>query len=82
MPNVTDPDLQRRFMKMAVEEARKSKPEDDGVHPMVGAVVVKDGEVLATAHRGEMGKGDHAEFTASEEARAIGQSPGRPCTQH
>jgi pyrimidine deaminase RibD-like protein len=59
-----DPDLQRRFMEMAVEEARKSKPEDDQVHPMVGVVVVKNGEVLATAHRGELGKGDHAEFTA------------------
>ena len=88
MPNVTDPDLQRRFMKMAVEEARKSKPEDDGVHPMVGAVVVKDGEVLATAHRGEMGKGDHAEFTALEKklrdrpiAGATVYTTLEPCTR-
>jgi pyrimidine deaminase RibD-like protein len=82
------PDLQRRFMEMAVEEARKSKPEDDGVHPMVGAVVVKDGEVLATAHRGEMGKGDHAEFTALEKklrdrpiAGATVYTTLEPCTR-
>ncbi|MGO8689937.1 MAG: deaminase [Thermoguttaceae bacterium] len=61
-----DPDLQRKFMVMAVEEARKSKSEGDGVHPMVGAVVVKDGNVLATGHRGERAEGDHAEYTALE----------------
>jgi len=43
-----------KFGRMAVDEARKSKPEDERVHPLVGAVVVKDGEVLARAHRGEL----------------------------
>jgi pyrimidine deaminase RibD-like protein len=56
----------RRFMEMAVQEARKSKAEDDQPRPKVGAVVVKDGKVLATAHRGELALGDHAEFTALE----------------
>ena len=51
---------------MAVAEARKSKSEDGRVHPKVGVVVVKQGRVLATAYRGEQGKGDHAEFTALE----------------
>jgi pyrimidine deaminase RibD-like protein len=63
---VADPDLQRKFMELAVEEARKSKPEDDKPHPKVGVVVVKNGDVLATAYRGELGKGDHGEFTALE----------------
>lgn len=63
---VADPDFQRRFMEMAVEEARKSKPEDERAHPRVGVVVVKDGNVLATAYRGELGEGEHAEFTALE----------------
>lgn len=55
-----------RFARLAIEEARKSLPENDGrSHPMVGAVVVKGGNVLATAHRGEA-KGNHAEYIALE----------------
>jgi pyrimidine deaminase RibD-like protein len=59
-------DLQRKFMEMAVEEACKCKPKDERVHPRVGAVVVKDGIVLATAYRSELAEGDHAEYTALE----------------
>ncbi|MGC1782717.1 MAG: deaminase [Acidobacteriaceae bacterium] len=54
-----------RFARMAVDEARKSTAEDHRAHPMVGCVVVKDGRVLATAHRGEV-EGNHAEFIALE----------------
>ncbi|OAI48383.1 hypothetical protein AYO44_07045 [Planctomycetaceae bacterium SCGC AG-212-F19] len=54
------------FMRMAIEEARMSVAEDGRDHPKVGAVVMKDGVVLATAHRGEMGEGEHAEYTALE----------------
>ena len=55
-----------RFSKVALDEARKSVAEDDAKpHPMVGAVVVKNGAVLAVAHRGEA-PGNHAEFTALE----------------
>jgi pyrimidine deaminase RibD-like protein len=49
-----------------VEEARKSKAEDDRPHPKVGCVVVKDGKVLAKAHRGEF-DANHAEFAALEQ---------------
>lgn len=56
----------RRFARLAIEEARKSVSEnDERVHPRVGAVVVKDGRVLSTAHRGEQ-PGNHAEFVALE----------------
>ncbi len=55
-----------RFARMAIDEARKSEAEDERFHPMVGCVVVKDGKVLATSHRGEM-EGRHAEFIALEE---------------
>jgi pyrimidine deaminase RibD-like protein len=56
----------RKFARLAIEEARKSVPENDGrPHPWVGAVVVKDGKVLGTAHRGEV-PGNHAEFVALE----------------
>jgi len=56
----------RKFARMAIDEARKSLSENDGrAHPKVGAVVVKDGRVLSTAHRGEQ-SGNHAEFIALE----------------
>lgn len=55
-----------KFARMAIVEARKSVHENDGKpHPWVGAVVVKDGKVLSSAHRGEV-PGNHAEFTALE----------------
>jgi pyrimidine deaminase RibD-like protein/outer membrane protein assembly factor BamB len=54
-----------RFERMAVDEARKSNAEDDRARPFVGCVVVKNGQVLATSHRGEV-KGNHAEFIALE----------------
>jgi pyrimidine deaminase RibD-like protein len=55
----------KQFCKMAVEQAQKSKAEDDGeLHPCVGAVVVKDGQVIATGYRGETGEGRHAEYCA------------------
>jgi pyrimidine deaminase RibD-like protein len=59
-------DMDRRFMELAIEEAGKSVGEDERSHPKVGAVVVKDGKVLATAYRGELGKGEHAEYTVLE----------------
>ncbi len=57
--------LDRIFCETAIAEARKSIAEDDGEpHPYVGAVIVKNGVVLATGYRGEEGKGDHAEYCA------------------
>jgi len=53
-------------MQVDIHEARQSVPEEGRVTPKVGAVVVRAGKVLATAHRGQLGKGDHAEFTALE----------------
>jgi pyrimidine deaminase RibD-like protein len=60
----TDDD--RRFALMAIEEALKSVPEDERPHPKVGAVVVKNGQVLSKAHRGEILK-SHAEYIALDE---------------
>jgi pyrimidine deaminase RibD-like protein len=55
-----------KFARRAIDEARKSIAEADGrPHPKVGAVVVKNGQILATAHRGEAA-GNHAEFIALE----------------
>lgn len=56
-------DKVRELMRLAIDEAKKSIVEDKGVHPYVGAVVAAgDGQVIATAHRGETGLGRHAEF--------------------
>jgi diguanylate cyclase (GGDEF)-like protein len=56
----------RKFARMAIDAARKSVAESDGkVHPLVGAVVVKNGQILGIAYRGEF-LANHAEFIALE----------------
>ncbi len=62
----TDSGKDMEFARIAVEEARKSVPEDDRIHPKVGVVVVKEERVLAMAHRGES-PACHAEFVALEQ---------------
>src|SRR4051812_34664302 len=57
---------ERELMEMAIEQARKSIPKGGHARPKVGAVVVKDDKVLATAFRGEIEEGQHAEYTALE----------------
>jgi len=54
----------RTFCETAMAEARESVAEDDRLHPYVGVVIVKDGKILATGHRGESGDGDHGEYCA------------------
>src|SRR5579872_3059950 len=57
---------------LAISEARKSVPEDDRPHPLVGAVLATTrGDVVETSFRGEVPK-RHAEFTLLEKARAKG----------
>ena len=53
----------RKFARLAIEEALKSVPEDGRPHPRVGAIVVKNGRILSRAHRGENPK-SHAEYAA------------------
>lgn len=60
-----------QLMALAIEEMKKSVPDagrdDNKINPKVGAVLAtKDGEILSTAHRGELRDGDHAEFTVLE----------------
>jgi pyrimidine deaminase RibD-like protein len=56
--------LDRIFCEQAVSLARKSVAEDKRLHPYVGVVIVKEGEILATGYRGETGDGDHGEYCA------------------
>ena len=58
------------FIRIAIEEARKSASEDARIHPFVGVVVAKAGKELARSHRGEI-PGNHAEFIALE--KKLGQ---------
>ena len=61
--------VDRKFCEMAVAEAQKSIPENDGKpHPYVGVVIAKDGKILATGFRGESGIGDHGEYCALKKA--------------
>lgn len=54
------------YMRLALEEARKSRSEADRTSPRVGAVVVLQDGTVVTGHRGETASGEHAEFTALE----------------
>jgi pyrimidine deaminase RibD-like protein/NTP pyrophosphatase (non-canonical NTP hydrolase) len=58
-------DNDKEFMRCAIAEAQKSKPEDGRPHPVVGAVVVKEGKIIATGFRGEYAS-EHAEYVALE----------------
>ena len=57
---------QSQFMQLAIELAAKCVSESGKVSPKVGAVVVKDGVILAAAYRGELKAGEHAEYTLLE----------------
>ncbi len=57
---ITDDDIQ--YICKAVDRARLSRPESGRPRPKVGAVLVKGGKELGSAHRGELELGDHAEF--------------------
>jgi pyrimidine deaminase RibD-like protein len=78
---------ERELMDLAVMVAERSVFENDGrPHPMVGAVIARDGYVLQTGFRGEKAPGAHAEETALEKlsaAQAVGTtvySTLEPCT--
>ena len=74
-------------MKMAVSQASLSRSEEDKrIHPKVGAIIARDGYILATGHRGESYVGAHAEesallkLKADEAVGATVYSTLEPCT--
>lgn len=54
---------EREFMLRAIELSRNCRDESDRPSPKVGAVLVNDGKIIGDAYRGELGPGDHAEYT-------------------
>ncbi len=56
----------RKYMEMAVKVMKSTKQEkrDDGkISPLVGVVLVSQSGEVYSAYRGELGKGEHAEYT-------------------
>lgn len=77
------PSDDERWMDLALVHARSGKPSPN---PHVGAVIVKDGELVATAHHERAGT-DHAEVSALRAAgeRAVGGTiyvTLEPCNHH
>lgn len=58
------------WMRRAVDLGKQSVAEDGRPLPRVGAVAVRDGELLAEGFRGKTGPGDHAEYGLIKEAQA------------
>lgn len=61
-----DTQADRALMERAVAQARRSINEPERVSPKVGAVIGRNGIFLGEAFRGELGLGEHAEFTLLE----------------
>ncbi|MGV0787571.1 hypothetical protein ABQF33_11675 [Mycolicibacterium sp. XJ2] len=51
-------------MRMAVDLGKQSIQENPSINPYVGAVIVRNGDIIGSGFRGMAGRGAHAEFGA------------------
>lgn len=58
----------REIMERAIKLAQHCKSEKDKNSPKVAAIVVRAGEIIGEAFRGEIAPGEHAEFTLLEKS--------------
>src|ERR1700694_6252518 len=56
----------RQVMVRTMGLARQCVSERGKISPKVGALVARDGVVIGESFRGELGRGEHAEFTLLE----------------
>jgi len=63
-PEIQESNLEA--MRLAIDNAKKSISEEGKLSPKVGASIIKDGKLLGVSFRGQMGAGDHAEYTLFE----------------
>lgn len=82
-PSPTGPTEDERWMDLALVHAKSGHPSPN---PHVGAVVVKDGELVATGHHEKVGS-DHAEVAAIRAAGAKAEGATlyvtlEPCNHH
>lgn len=56
-------DVKIEAIELTIKESEKCISEDDRLQPKVGAVLIKNGKIIASAYRGEINPGEHAEYT-------------------
>lgn len=61
--------LEDKGIKEAIAQARKCKCEDKKTAPKVGAVIIKNKNILVSGYRGEKKPGEHAEYTVIKKAK-------------
>lgn len=59
-------EIVEELMRIAIDNGKESVSEDGKLSPKVGAAIFKNGEILGAAFRGQLGEGDHAEYTLFE----------------
>lgn len=56
----------------SIAEAKLSTSEDEGRHPFVGAILANsEGNIIARAHRGDVGPGTHAEYSLLQKIKDL-----------
>jgi pyrimidine deaminase RibD-like protein len=80
-------EIKDAYLRRAIDLAKLCESENGKIRPKVGAIIVKNGEIIAEAYRNQDGKGSHAEAIAIKQCRgedlegAILVTTMEPCTE-